>query len=429
MRKSWRHYFNFELAAGWDRLTASLGGDIKSVQSGMLVPAGRIEFYALCLLLFFLPYSEFFKHFFLAIFFLSWLARRYACRGFGGHFDIADLAMMAIPVLGFLSAAFSPSNSLQIAINNIDLTVIMILGIMVKRTSWESIQLRFLAIIITLGAFFALVAGFAQHKLTGAEFTLRSVGHINHAAIYLTLTAMLAFVYALVARSKKTEGAWLLASACLFLAQLTFESKATTGTFIIFVVIFAVVIAFNRLKEVFGVVTLGLFSTLIIFYLSYPDLAKALVSVFNNPLAALGDRIAIFNTGLLAGADSPFFGHGPGTFGAATSEENIRKILLGSDQVYESNLFAHRYQHAHSLYINYYVERGLFALILMITVFGTCLYYSVKKLCKSANSVAMTALASTFAVLGIGLVNTTFHHEHGILSMFLIAPLLSQIRQ
>jgi O-antigen ligase len=221
----------------------------------------------------------------------------------------------------------------------------------------------------------------------------------------------------------------LLASACLFLAQLTFESKATTGTFIIFVVIFAVVIAFNRLKEVFGVVTLGLFSALIIFYLSYPDLAKALVSVFNNPLAALGDRIAIFNTGLLAGADSAFFGHGPGTFGAATSEENIRKILLGRDQVYESNLFTHRYPHAHSLYINYYVERGLIALILMIIFFSYCIFYSVKKLCESANFVAMTALVSTFVVLGIGLVNTTFHHEHGILSMLLIAPLLSQIRR
>jgi O-antigen ligase len=429
MRKSWRLCFNFELAAGWDRLTASLGGNIKSVQSGMLVSPGRIEFYALCLLLFFLPYSEFFKHFFLAIFFLSWLARRYTCRGFGGHIDIADLAMMVIPVLGFLSAAFSPPNSLQIAINNIDLTVIMILGIMVKRTSWDPIQLRFLAIIITLGAFFALVAGFAKHKLLGAEFTLQSVGHINHSAIYLTLVALLAFVYFLEARSTKTRLVWILVSLCLFLAQLTFESKATTGTYIIFVVIFTVVIAFNRLKEVFRVVTLGLFSTLIIFYLSYPDLAKALVSFFNDPLAALGDRITIFNTGLVAGADSAFFGHGPGTFGAATSEENIRKILLGSDQVYESNLFTHRYQHAHSLYINYYVERGLFALILLIIFFGYCLYHSVKKLCESANSVAMTALSSTFFVLGIGLVNTTFHHEHGILSMLLIAPLLSQIRQ
>ncbi len=427
MRKSWRHYFNFELAAGWDRLTASLGGNIKSVQSGMLVSPGRIEFYALCLLLFFLPYSEFFKHFFLAIFFLSWLARRYACRGFGGHFDIADLAMMAIPVLGFLSAAFSPSNSLQIAINNIDLTVIMILGIMVKRTSWESIQLRFLAIIITLGAFFALVAGFAQHKLLGAEFTLRSVGHINHSAIYLTLVALLAFVYFLEARSTKTRLAWILVSLCLFVAQLVFESRATTGIYLIFVLITTIIVS-NRSRAVFGVSlgTLVLISSLA--YLLYPGLIQALSILFYDLPTALHDRIPLYRTGLIAATDSPFFGNGPGFFHAVTTEENIRRLVTENGLFYRADSYPH-HRHAHNLFISFLVERGWLALIFVIIFFGNCLYYSVKKLCESANSVAMTALVSIFVVLGVGLVNTTFHHEHGILSMFLIAPLLSQIRR
>ena len=43
--------------------------------------------------------------------------------------------------------------------------------------------------------------------------------------------------------------------------------------------------------------------------------------------------------------------------------------------------------------------------------------------------IIVSAIGAVLVTLGIGLVNTTLHHEHGILTMFVIGLLISQFRK
>ena len=417
-RSSLRSAIN-QSAVGWGALNTTLAGGIKNNRPGELLAPGKLEFYALCLLLFFLPYSEFFKHFFLLIFLVAWLARRYVFGVFGGRIDILDGLMLAIPALGFLSAALSGSNSVQYAVNNLDLLAMMFLGIAIKRTSWESIQILFLAITTVAGTAFALVAGFIEYK-TGSEFTLRSVGHINHAAIYVVLVSAWALSLCFLSKTYLGICFWFFISFGLFLIQMVFESRATTGIYLICLfILILIILGRTTIRNSFLlVIALGL--GIVLLHQAFPVDIENVFSVATDFQAGLSDRIPIYKAALLAATEHPLLGYGSGSFYAATSSENLAKILSLAGSVYDSGNYTH-HRHAHNIYLSYLVERGVAGLICLLSFFIFSLWSSIRQFMKTNDFAAIASGLALFVVLGAGMVNTTFHHEHGLLSVVLIA--------
>ena len=81
--------------------------------------------------------------------------------------------------------------------------------------------------------------------------------------------------------------------------------------------------------------------------------------------------------------------------------------------------------HAHSLYLNTLAERGLFGLTILISVLFAWLFWLLRFIPKASDeniawAVWGASFSAWFATVGIGLVNTTLHHEHGILSALLL---------
>jgi O-antigen ligase len=89
--------------------------------------------------------------------------------------------------------------------------------------------------------------------------------------------------------------------------------------------------------------------------------------------------------------------------------------------------------HAHGLYFNTLAERGLVGLLPLLiflagiglTLFRHRMQNTDSPLQKTLWGGALGAWVVT--VLG-GLFNTTFHHEHGLITMILIAIWLAQLR-
>jgi O-antigen ligase len=81
--------------------------------------------------------------------------------------------------------------------------------------------------------------------------------------------------------------------------------------------------------------------------------------------------------------------------------------------------------HSHNLYLTALVERGIVGLIVTFLFMGFWLkqliinYKSELKSEKSAR-LWVGSLSAWVATFGIGLVNTTFHHEHAILACIFI---------
>ena len=89
--------------------------------------------------------------------------------------------------------------------------------------------------------------------------------------------------------------------------------------------------------------------------------------------------------------------------------------------------------HSHNLYLTALVERGIIGLFVtfffMIAWFKQLMqtFYWAKKI-KQASYLWAGSFSAWFATFGIGLVNTTFHHEHAMLACILLGLYLSYTR-
>ena len=87
--------------------------------------------------------------------------------------------------------------------------------------------------------------------------------------------------------------------------------------------------------------------------------------------------------------------------------------------------------HGHSLYVNTLAERGLFGfavLMLVLIAWAAALAAAVPRKDAPPLDWALfgAALAGWLVTVIVGLVNTTLHHEHGILAVLLLGLLLGR---
>jgi len=142
----------------------------------------------------------------------------------------------------------------------------------------------------------------------------------------------------------------------------------------------------------------------------------------------LTERDLIWNRGLVAWRATPWFGVGPDNY-SQINERDLRAQLAVEGKTYNPKEFAGA-PHAHNLYINTLVERGIVglgALLAVLITWGMTLW---RRRPQAGMEPALLMLwcasfSGWLVTVLIGAVNTTLHHEHALLALMTLGLWLS----
>ena len=277
---------------------------------------------------------------------------------------------------------------------------------------------------------FGLYEYFIAHSKT--DMQLHSVGHVNHSAIYLVIIfgASLGWLISQSNFQKKLGSKWrliLLSFLCilLFIALIIGQSRGA--------LIIAIILSFfllfllakhSKIKIICGAVFI--FMLLIAITFKAGVIQKQIDRQQKNNV--LSYRNLVWNVSLEASNFSPLLGIGMSNWHFITLDQLKRSLearggLFNGKDYYLAG-------HSHSLYLTALVERGWVGLLITFTLMIAWmkqLIHTSEWAKKSSQSICLWAgsLSAWFATFGIGLVNTTFHHEHGILACLFLGLYLS----
>jgi O-antigen ligase len=146
----------------------------------------------------------------------------------------------------------------------------------------------------------------------------------------------------------------------------------------------------------------------------------------------LSYRDGIWRMALAAWEKYPWFGVGKDNYILVT-HERLRAWRAEEGKDYDESRYF-RQPHAHSLYMNTLAERGIVGLVpvagLLLAWLAALLRYRPRPADRDFDWLAWGGAASAWIVTaGVGAVNTTFHHEHGLLAVLLLGLWLSTLHR
>ena len=399
------------------------------------------EFALLCALILFIPLFEVPKNILLGLYAITFVWNRYLTRESGHHgdpggrWDMWDSLFALWIASAYVVAAFSGLQKNEWhAIS--DVWKYVCLAWMLKRSGYDEREWRTLYVAATVSTLVATLWGLAAltvpHKYAGVE--LHSVGHVNHSAAYIaisigaTLAGLVSFWPQLTRRNRLLAlGALLVFGVAIVLAG----SRAATVVSLAIVVLIGAVWS-RRSKAVL----LAMAITLVVFVASIQtfdkdmhrknELAKA------SPHSMLNERYPLWHQAFAAWRANPWFGVGMDNFDEIDTAM-VKGWVEKSGETYDPAVYAGS-SHAHSLYLTTLAERGLAGFTVLMSVLLAWGVTLVRNLPRSSDpplrwmlwSGAASALVTTVA---IGFVNTTLHHEHGLLAMLLLGCWLGAERK
>jgi O-antigen ligase len=213
-------------------------------------------------------------------------------------------------------------------------------------------------------------------------------------------------------------------TSLLLLSIVIGQSRAALGVAILLSVLIFFFLGNNRKIKFLG---LGLVSfcltSLIMINPSILQKHKSNVAA-NNTLAY---RSQVWNVSLEAARWYPILGLGMNNWKFITPEaikESVEK--RGAPYKTDNYFFPN---HSHNLYLTILVERGMIGLIIFII---TLLAWGIQlirtyQFCKNQGQLLIwgSSLSTYIVVTGIGAVNTTIHHEHGLLTALCLGIFLA----
>jgi O-antigen ligase len=363
----------------------------------------RAELGALIALCVFLPLWEAPKNIAWFAYTAIWLANRAAQRDFGGRWEGWDTVIAAWLLSGFVIAPFAALHDSEWRAP-LDIVRYGAVLWMVKRTRFDEEQIRMVLGSLLASTLIGLAMGYAKISAGSATaLSLNSVGHVNHTAIYLVIMlgvclawlfsgerrvlaaamSLLVLVSVVVTASRGAVAAAVLALVCL--AAAWWRRSRAPALVALGVVAVAALVALVGGAEVFE---------------KHEALVKA-----HNPLAY---RQEVWRFAVAAWEAHPWFGVGMDNFGLVVDAQ--QRAL---------------YPHGHSLYLNTIVERGVVGSLPLFAVLAAWAFTLWRRMPAAADLAidwvlwggAATALLVSAAV---GVVNTTLHHEHGLLAALLL---------
>lgn len=369
----------------------------------------------LVIVLFTLPVTEGLKQISLTLFVLAGI---YICvkekRQF--KFDLINISLFIFVLATFISCLVNGVS----ASRALDPLRCMLFFFVARSVGVEKINFKFL--------FFALFAGFIVafipaciKKFTSSDptalFELKSIGHVNHSAIFMLLVFCVALISA--AELKKIYEKYIaivVAGICVFGIMIA-GSRATM--YLLPIIIFSILLyqiskKQTGLRSAFCIIIL--FSVIAFFY-TYISANitqdERFYSQLTKGVTGSETRYPIFASAFYTWLENPLFGIGSGQFKII----DITKYFPGNGEIHVS--------HSHNTFLTFLTEKGIIALLSYL-VFQLSLFIKFIKNFRQ-NSIVFLALLMLVFQNVISLVNTTFHHENALLMLLFWALATSAI--
>jgi O-antigen ligase len=387
------------------------------------------EFLWLIALAFFLPLFEAPKNICLAGFVVTWLANRVRVRDWGGPWDRWDTLIALWIASAYLVAAFAGVHYDEWRGATDVLKYGSVLWLL-KRSRYDERALLWILGAVIAATLLTLPWGYWRLYVTRAKdfLELNSVGHVNHSAIYLAivfgaaLSVAIAYWERLGAAGRAALG---IAVAALLASVFVTESRAAIGAAALFVFAFVTALGVRRRINIWR----GLMIASLALAIVLAGLPGVLDKTVDKTAAGvpLSYRDDIWSNALVEWRQFPFFGVGMGNFGRIPLEE-LQEWNKSQDWKIRATAQGES-SHAHSLYLTTLAERGLVGLAVLVAVllaWGGALTNGFRA-AKDPLDWALfgAAFAAWFVTITVGIVNTTLHDEHGILSVLLFGLWLS----
>src|SRR5688572_19351428 len=375
----------------------------------------------------FLPLHEFWKNFALVGYALAWLVNRVRSRDFGGAWRSSDSLVLLWIGTAYLAAAF-PGMEGNAWAKTGDVAVSALLFWMVSRARYTEREQYWLLGMLVASTLAGLAIGYARiWSGLGKSGTLQlySVGHVNHTAIYLAIMLGLCASW-LFARWHAWPGnrrTVALAAGVLALVSLVVTaSRGAVGVGFAMLVLLALAWWPRWRAPLAGsIVAIAVMSALVVGF-GGEVVRKQQDNVATNNVLSFRD--GIWRAGFAAWEKFPWFGVGKDNFGKI-SHENLRQWRSEAGKDYDQAQYF-PYAHGHSLYVNTLTERGAVGFLalaaVLLAALAALLRYQPRPGDGDLRWLAWGGAASAWIVTaGVGTVNTTLHHEHGLLAALLLA--------
>ena len=388
------------------------------------------EIAALVGLCFFLPIYEAPKAIFWALYVVLWLANRIRARDFGGRWDWWDSLFAAWIASGFLVAVFAGIPGGNEWREPLDLVRYALVGWLAKRSRYSPRELAWAFGALVASVIVGLVMAYvAMSRGQEGGLQLNSVGHVNHTAIYIAI--MLGVSASWMFAGWKRLAPWgralaLLVNLVVLAGLVTTASRGAVGVGLVMLLVLAAG-WWPRSRVPLKASAIALALTFAVMLVSSAEVLRKIEWGFEtgNPLAY---RAEVWAFAVAGWKQHPWFGTGMGNFGQLTP---YRDRAERSGGVPYDKTQALEFAHGHSLLFNTLAERGVVGTLALGAVLLAWIFSLLRHRPPAAAEdedwlVWGGALAAWLVTIGIGVVNTTLHHEHGILAVLLLGLWLSR---
>jgi O-antigen ligase len=388
------------------------------------------RFLFLAAMLIFLPGVEALKNIFAFLFVLSWIYIGRKDNDWGGKWLVID-AIFLFWIIADLAVSLNALFTHQLPASGFrDVLRYVLIGWVISRIHLPNEKFSLIAFIGVIATVVTLL--YSYLSTGGVLKELHSVGHINHTAIFLLIAfsislALLLFDF----NNLKKYQMFILFISTLFLFYSIIDSgsRAAFGLiiFILLINFIYLILKVKKLSLIIGVI-IGVIFCIMFFLQNPPDAILKTLSQENSFFFFDQTRSEINKFSFAAFKVNPLLGIGFGNYGYIDIEE-VLKIISDNKEIMSQRISIHS-SHAHSLYFTYLVSGGI-VMFLTLAFFWIYILWAIFKLIKVGGNdwIIMASIGVLLINLAIGLVNTTFHHEHAIFSMFILGLLISKYRQ
>ena len=390
----------------------------------------QLELFSLYAFALVLPMFEAPKNLLWVIYAALWIINRSRAKNFGGPWNAWDTLILSWVASGYLAAGFSGLHKSE-WLSAFDVLRYGSVLWMLKRSGYDATTLNRLLVCLAVGTSAALFRGGYELWIAKAHANLglNSVGHVNHSAIYVAIAfvATLAWLRATWSTAgSAARWAGVAVSALFTLSLFVMASRGAVGAGLLAAFAFLLVYAARSGK---GIKTLIVVAVVAIsgIYIAKPVVVEKNEARLKENLF-LAYRDGIWRAGIEAWREYPIWGVGMGNYGLIDRPlvekwSRERGVQIAPEKI----SFA---SHGHSLYVNTLSERGAggFAVLLAVLIaWGWSLARHVPR--PTSPPVRWAYWGGAFGALLVavivGLVNTTLHHEHALISMLLLGGWLA----
>ena len=392
----------------------------------------HLELTLLFLMILSLPSLEAPKNIFLVLFLVTATIRQFKTKSLmiWGHWDWMFLAVITSASLSTIFAGLAPGHEWG---GFRTLLTFMNIGWLISRSKYSSKQLGWIFWLTILSALPPLCWGLVQYLVlhTKSSLELHSVGHVNHSAIYLTMIFGATFGLLLIFLKDSNaikQTSLILLTTIFYVALLIGSSRAAVGIAIILAILFSFMFVKSlRLRLIF--ISFLTLLTLPTFFLSSGVIERQLQLQSTNQ--TLNGRVEIWHTTIEAARFFPLLGIGIDNR-ALISEDMIKKSVESRYENFNKVYYDFKFKHAHNFYLTNIAERGILGFMVTLSLILMWMQSLIKsygqaKLSSQSAYLWMGSMSAWLATFGIGFVNTTFHHEHGILACLFLGLHLSHL--